>query len=333
MFSKFLNIDETTLLRMIKPPKDKVDIVIDTDAFNEIDDQFALTYAFLSPEKINVKACYAVPFFNENSNGPGHGMELSYQEIFKVLDRLDMINLAPVFKGATSYLVDYETHSNSPAVEDLIERSFDYDSENPLYVVCIGALTNIASAIIKCPEIVNRIVIIWLGGQPYNWHIASEYNLNQDFVASKLLFNISLPFVHIPCKTISEKLSVTVNEIKDNVKRRGRIGDYLFSIFEKHMRVHSLTSKPIWDISNIAYLVNDRWVPTVETLKPGLDEEEIWKTTTMNYLCRVAIDVRRDCIFKDFFTKLNAFSATPSIKVIEAKEGGKLKENIYNETI
>ena len=65
-------------------------MVLDTDTCNEIDDQFALVYALLCPEKLNVEAVYAAPFTNDRSTGPGDGMEKSYEEILRLLERLHM---------------------------------------------------------------------------------------------------------------------------------------------------------------------------------------------------------------------------------------------------
>ncbi len=43
------------LLRRLDPPTDAVSVVIDTDTYNEIDDQFAVIYALLS-EKLKVES-------------------------------------------------------------------------------------------------------------------------------------------------------------------------------------------------------------------------------------------------------------------------------------
>src|SRR5437764_15119705 len=82
-------------LTLLEPPAGKVSIVLDTDTFNEIDDQFALTYAVLSPERIELEAIYAAPFHNERSNGPEAGMLKSYNEILRVLERLGDNNSIP----------------------------------------------------------------------------------------------------------------------------------------------------------------------------------------------------------------------------------------------
>ncbi len=84
----FPTIDRDVLLQRLEPPKGPVPMVLDTDTYNEIDDQFAVVYSLLS-EKMTVEAIYAAPFFNSRSSGPGDGMQKSYEEIVRLLeDRL-----------------------------------------------------------------------------------------------------------------------------------------------------------------------------------------------------------------------------------------------------
>jgi len=40
-------------------------MILDTDTYNEVDDQFALVYALLSPEAVKVEAIHAAPFHNK----------------------------------------------------------------------------------------------------------------------------------------------------------------------------------------------------------------------------------------------------------------------------
>ena len=58
------------LLKNLQTPDHPVDVVLDTDAYNEIDDQFAISYMLRSPERLNVKGLCAAPFFNSNSTSP-----------------------------------------------------------------------------------------------------------------------------------------------------------------------------------------------------------------------------------------------------------------------
>ena len=136
-----------SLLRRLTKPKGKIDVVLDTDTYNELDDQFALSYMMKNSDKLNVKALYAAPFLNDKSVSPKEGMEKSYDEILKLLTLLKREDLKAVtFKGSETYLTDEDTPVLSPAAEDLAKRAMDYTPEKPLYVVAIGAITNVASA-------------------------------------------------------------------------------------------------------------------------------------------------------------------------------------------
>ena len=76
-------ISEADRIERLKPPSGgPVRMVLDTDTYNEIDDQFAVVYALISPE-LDAQAVYAAPFQNSRSSGPGDGMEKSYEEILK----------------------------------------------------------------------------------------------------------------------------------------------------------------------------------------------------------------------------------------------------------
>lgn len=99
----FPTIPASQLLQRLEHPGRKIRLVLDTDAFNEIDDQFAIAYALKSADNMTVEALYAAPFFNELSSGPAEGMEKSYQEILnirRILGREDI----PVYRGSTGYL-------------------------------------------------------------------------------------------------------------------------------------------------------------------------------------------------------------------------------------
>ena len=90
------------LFKNLQVPTGVIDAVIDTDTYNEVDDQYAVAYMLRSPEKINTVAIYAAPFFNSNSTSPEDGMYKSYDEIKKVVklcEREDMLD--KIYKGST----------------------------------------------------------------------------------------------------------------------------------------------------------------------------------------------------------------------------------------
>ena len=135
-------------MKNLNVPSGRIDCVLDTDTYNEIDDQFALSLMVKS-EKCNVKALYAAPFFNPNSASPEDGMERSYDEILNLLTLMGEEELKKcVFKGSRQYLPDESTPVSSPAAAHLAEMASGYSPERPLYVVAIGAITNVASALL-----------------------------------------------------------------------------------------------------------------------------------------------------------------------------------------
>ena len=272
--------------------------VLDTDTYNEIDDQFAVVYALLSPERIRLEAIYAAPFHNGRSTGPGDGMLKSHAEIRRLLDRMPGHADVPVHQGSTSWL----PASPSAASQDLIARA--YLSEEPLYVLAIGAPTNVAAALKAEPGIAERIVVVWLGGNPRYWHRAVEFNVEQDPAASHVLFDSGVPLVHVPCRNVTEHLRTTQAEIERHVRGAGAIGDYLADIYTGYYPEHFGRSKVLWDLGAVAWLVNPAWVPTAHVHSPLLTAEGTWSHDPRRHLIREALWVDRDAVFRDLFTKL-----------------------------
>lgn len=290
-------------LALLEPPRGPVSLVLDTDTYNEIDDQFALVYALLS-SNLTVEAVYAAPFFNSRSTGPADGMEKSYEEILRILERLGHEHHEFVYRGSASYLPSQSEPVRSPAAKDLIEKALA-QRDGPLYTLAIGAITNVASAILLEPEIIKHIVVIWLGGQPYYWHTAVEFNLKQDVAAAQVIFDSGVPLVHIPCKNVAEHLRTTLPEMRAYVRGQGAIGDYLYDIFEGYRDDHFAHSKVIWDISSVAYLNNPDWVPTALRPSPILRDDVSWgPVDPERHQVREAYDVNRDAVFGDLFRKL-----------------------------
>jgi purine nucleosidase len=290
-------------------PTGKVRMVLDTDTYNEIDDQFAVVYSLLSPDRLQVEAIYAAPFTNKRSSGPGDGMEKSYDEILRLLERLHISQTGFVFRGSTSYLTGQSDPGRSPAALDLIEKAFAASENDPLYVVAIGAITNIASAMLIEPEIIRRIVVVWLGGNPVHIPQVYEFNLGQDPRASQTIFDSGVPLVHIPCLGVASHLLTTKVELEDSIVGRNPISDFLYQRFCEYSSDHFAWAKEIWDISTIAYLIDESWIPTMLVPSPVLTDDLTYAPPPPDrHLVRVAWNVNRNEVFKDIFMKLQGFS-------------------------
>lgn len=307
-------LSTATLTSLLDPPTGTVRTVIDTDTANEIDDHFALIYALLS-DAINVEAIYAAPFHNKNSKDPADGMEKSYEAI---LDILDLTDRSPsdrfLHRGAKGFMSSQSLERQFPATEDLIRRA-SKTTDEILYVISIGSPTNIALAIENTPEIINNIVVVWLGGQPHSWHTAWEFNLSQDLHASKVLFDSGVPLVQIPCKNVAEHLRTTIPELQDYLKNEGPIADYLLDLFTGYDPTEyqyedtpgDVWSKEIWDLAPVGYLINQEWVPTHLVHSPELSNEHNYTQNTSRHLMRLAQDVKRDFVYNDLFETVVSF--------------------------
>lgn len=301
---QFPKLSIEKLLKRLELPKGKIRMVLDTDTFNEIDDQFAVVYALNSPERLHVEALYAAPFYNSLSSGPKDGMEKSYEEILRILERLNVSNKGFVYRGSTQFLPDADQPVRSEAAEDLVKRALASTDDDPLYVVAIGANTNVASAILLEPKIIEKIVVVWLGGHSLHWPHTKEFNLKQDLHAARIVLDSGVPLVLIPCMGVTSHLQTTLSEIKEFVKEHGAIGEFLYETFKNYQVDHFAYSKVIWDISTIAYLIQEDWVPTQLVHSPILTDQVTWSFDHSRHLIRYANFVKRDPIFKDLFKKL-----------------------------
>ena len=304
----FPELPEELRIRMLTPPAGKVRMVLDTDTFNEIDDQFAVVYSLLASEKLEVQAFYAAPFFNELSNGPADGMEKSYQELLRILSRMKASPEGKVFRGSDRYLPAAQEAVDSPAARDLIERARKASSKNPLYVVAIGAITNVASALLLAPEIIDRIVVVWLGGHALYWPHTKEFNLAQDLHAARVVLDSGVPLVLLPCAGVVDHLITTLPEVNTYVRGKGEIGDFLAMRYEGCAENHFAYSRVIWDLSTVAWLCCPDGVNTELQHSPILTDQVTWSQDASRHLIRVASFINRDLVFGDLFRRLEQYS-------------------------
>lgn len=291
-------------------PAGRVDAVLDTDAYNEIDDQFAIAYMLCSKEKINTRRIYAAPFLNKKSSGPEDGMLKSYDEILRLLKLMDMTDFSSsVLYGSKAFLADEKTPADSPAARDLCELAMSYSRENPLYVIAIGAITNIASALIMKPEIAENIVVVWLGGHARHWHDTNEFNMKQDIAAARVVMGSGAPLVQLPCMGVVSNFTVSAPELRFWLAGKNKLADYLCenTIREAESYAHGTAwTRVIWDVTAVAWILNDnnRFMDSelVPILLPGYDFK--YERTPLDEQMRYVSYIKRDALMTDLFNKI-----------------------------
>ena len=294
-------------LKNLAVPSGRVDVVLDTDAYNEIDDQFAISYLLRSKERLNTKAIYAAPFFNNNSTSPKDGMEKSYCEILKLLSLLN--EKVEVFKGAENFLVDEKTPAVSLAAKDLASRVKDYSPENPLYVIAIGAITNIATAILLNPEVAENTVVIWLGGNALHYHDTKEFNMYQDIAAARVVMGSGVPLVQLPCMGVVSSFTVSKPEIEFWLKGKNRLADYLAENVIKAAESYAkgtAWTRVIWDVTAVAWLLNDldKFMDSRIIQTPIPTYEGVYSSEYNEHPMRYVYNIKRDRLMTDLFKKI-----------------------------
>lgn len=172
------------------PAKKKVRVILDTDAKNEVDDQFAIVHALLT-QSFDLRGIIAAHFGEEKSADS----ELdSYNEILHILKLMNMENKVNVLHGGKHKITD-----GKPVISEGAEFIIDeaMKDEGELYVLSLGAITDVASALMLKPEIAQRMTVIWIGGRNYpcgGW----EYNLKNDIFAGAYVFKSEVKLWQIP---------------------------------------------------------------------------------------------------------------------------------------
>lgn len=244
------NYDLNEIIKDLTSFDKKKKIVLDTDAFCEKDDQFAIAYALLLKETLEVVGLSAAPFLNEKSDSPEDGMIKSYNEIKAVMSLVDPELNIPVYEGSRNFLKNVEGYMESPAADNIIRLA--KESDERIYFIGIGAYPNMASALLKCPEIKDKIVIVWFATNTNN--TLGEYNAWQDTRTAKVIFDSEAPLVIIPVNGFVNNFTISVKELEEKVGKVNKLGAYLYKKVYEECQLYPCENVIISDVAAIAAL-------------------------------------------------------------------------------
>ena len=211
------------------PPNARIRLIVDTDARNEADDQFAIMHHLLTP-MFDVCGIIAA-HFEQKAGYTGMSMEESCLEIEKVLT-LSGIEDVPFFRGCTSPLRSPGDAPESDGTQFLIRQA---KLPGKLYIAVQGAMTNVAAAINAAPDIADNLVVLWNGGGPYP-EGRPEFNVMQDPDAVRAVL-ASRAEIWQTDQSVYSTLEVTLAELKSRVASCGKIGRYLVEQLEAENHV------------------------------------------------------------------------------------------------
>jgi len=291
------------------PQYKKLRVIIDTDAACEADDPFAIAQALMSP-KLMVKGILAEHFAAEGS------VQKSYDEVCTILEAMDMKEV-PVFMGETGakaagYFERSESAGGagavSPAADFLISEAMRED-EAPLYVLCQGAITNVAVAIKKCPEILDRMTIVWIGTHGLAQVPWREFNSGNDVAAANYILSHAKNLWLIP-SNIYVTITVGLAELQQKVFPCGKIGRHLFEnmITYNNSPAAGWTKGESWSLGDspaIGVALNPDCGHYIEHEAPFINEDTSSSFGKGNPIIRIYTDIDSRYLLEDFFAKLS----------------------------
>jgi len=284
-------------------------IIVNTDAKNEADDQFAIVHALLSPT-LEVRGLIPAHFGNRRTN---RSLEESREEVDTILGLMNLTGRVVVADGAPAALRSSTTPSPSAGSRLIIEEALK--DEGTLFVAFLGPLTDMASALLEEPTIQDRdVVVVWIGGPSYGGLVAGyrpEFNLSNDIIAANVVMDSRVQVWQIPM-SVYTLVSVGHEELLQKVAPLGDLGDYLVQQvidFNSRETEFMMDFRSLGDSPAIGAVINPLGALWRERPAPSFDEDgEMEPEDPSRRLIRVCegIDVR--WLIEDFFAKLRAFA-------------------------
>lgn len=309
--------------------QEKIRVIFDTDANNELDDQHALAYLLLSGD------VFAVEGITVNATRGGGPVEEQAREAYRVMQLCGVADRIKLLKGANGTFRDIEPAIDSAnfdgkeAVDFIIQRA-SATNDKPLFVIAVGKLTNVALALRKDPSIAQRIRLVWLGS---NYPEPGEYNQENDTSAVSYVVKTSVPLeiatVRFGVGTGTDAVRVTPEEVRERMPglgprieagiegRHGGVfhtfGDYSVSLFENIHMSGDPPSRALYDMAAVAIVKDPSLAQSREIPGPVLIDGQWKDRPNHSRKVRVWENFDRDRIMDDFYETLRNYVLADSI--------------------
>jgi inosine-uridine nucleoside N-ribohydrolase len=298
---------------------EKISVVFDTDANNELDDQHALAYLLLNPKAFDVKG------ITVNATRSGGAIENHYKEAERIRT-LCAADSIPLYSGANGSFSEIlpsiqSTAFDGKAAVDFLVQAARETRDDKLVVIAVGKLTNIALAVALDSTFVNRVRLVWLGS---NFPEPGEYNQDNDTVAMNYLLNTAIPFEMVTVRYGKPDGTDAVKITQDEVNQRmpglgpkiknpvtGRhggqftcFGDYSVNLFEHIDYYGDPPSRALFDLAAVAIVKAPSWAEQRELPAPILINNQWVERPDNPRRITVWENFSRNAIIDDLFSVL-----------------------------
>lgn len=308
-------------------PPARARVIIDNDFSGDPDDLFQLVHHLLSPS-VEIRGVIAShlragdPF----DDGPdtAANAELVVRDVFARMG-LDAADL--VHRGAPQALTDPTTPADSPAARAIIAEALRDDTDLPLFYAVGGGLTDLASALLLCPEIADRLTLVWIGGGEHDSlavpppnGMPIEYNLLIDVPAGQVVFGPGGPTIWQVPRNVYRQCLVSDAELRRRVADAGPLGEYLYDEIDLinsratgELRgpgeTYALGDSPLVLLTALQSLFEADTSSSFHVVRatPHLTADGAYRPVHSARPMRVYTQVDVRLMFEDFFLKLGEF--------------------------
>lgn len=300
------------------------DVIFDTDANNELDDQHAIAYLLLNGDAFNV---LGITTNATRVGGPAAEHSLEARRVLGLIGKAG--EGVQVIDGATGNFLDIkdslgnDVYDGCEAVDFIIGKAEAYSPENPLTLIAVGKLTNVALALRKAPGIAGNIRLVWLGS---NYPQPGEYNMENDIPAMNYVLDTDIPmeivtvlgkegrgtdYVRVTLDYVHENFAGLGPQVDTPVEGRhggefSCFGDYAIDLFEHINLKGPEKTRALYDMAAVAIVKNPEWAVPYEIPAPEYVEGK-WVARDDNpRKVTVWDDFSKDGIVEDFIETLKA---------------------------
>jgi inosine-uridine nucleoside N-ribohydrolase len=281
----------------------RLPVILSTDCGTEIDDQWMVIHLAISPE------IEPLGFIGNHARNGLTGVKARDTIIDTLENRLGMTEHAPVLAGSDGPIAAPDQPNDNEGVRFLIAQSKRFSPTDRLNVLIIGSHTDVASAILSDPTIVQRIRVIMMG--MVDWPSGNdEWNVKNDPEAARVVFGSGVPLV-VGCSVVCIRdLSFTTEECQALVGGLGECGAWLarsFAEFGGRLDYEGRKVWPIWDCIAGAYLLG--FAHVTEYHRPAIGPDLFFDHTEAQGQVTWVTRVDTGRFWADYTAKLKAWTA------------------------
>ncbi len=261
------------------PSEQPVKFILDSDTANEIDDLFAIAYLLAGEHpSVDWLGLTSAQWFHVwSGDSTVYQSQQLNEDLLRLAGRLEL----PHPLGADLMMGkpwgEYDAR-DSPAAQFIIEEAMALPAGEKMVVMCIGASTNLASAIALQPEIATRIVAYTLGFQ-YDFEQGvwnkDEFNIRRDLNAANYLLNTAALELHVMPISVAVQYAWKMEATFNHLEKAGAMGAYLRRRWETNA-----TGQPervMWDVALLqAFLAPEQASEILVGTPPENTQRSVW---------------------------------------------------------